>query len=268
MRVFHTGAVLVLLLLSATPAEAATGTYLRLGHLTPDTAKVDITVTPTARPDGLFRAQGVDYGSLLEYRRIDPGAYTVAVRPAGADPNSAPLNSATVQAVEGKAYTVVDLAKSTKVLDDDISLPPSGQARLRVVNAAPTAGELDVVRSGSLVIQHAAYGSVTGYVALAPGSSTLQVLPRGGKPVDLSARIERGGVYTVLVVERGGTLSATLRADAKGAVVVPGGGQETGFGGMAPGGPGLDWPLIGITCLLVASGLFLFRGKLHRFGSR
>lgn len=266
MRVVGAAAVLVLLLLSAAPAGAATGTYLRLGHLSPETAKVDIVVTTTAQPGTPFRALNVDYGSLLEYRRIDPGTYTIATRPAGADPNSAPLNSATLQAVDGKAYTVADLAQSAKVLDDDISLPPSGQARLRVINAAPAANELDVVRSGSLVIQHATYGSATAYVAVAPGTATMQVLPRGAKPVDLSARIEPGGVYTVLVTERAGVPVAVLRADAKGAEVVPGGGQETGFGGMAPGGPGLDWPLIGVTCLLVVSGMVLFRGQLRRFG--
>lgn len=266
MRAISAGAVLFLLLCSAAPAQAATGTYLRLGHLSPDTPKVDVTVTSPAHPDAPLRVLNVDYGSLLEYRRVDPGGYTVAIRPAGADPNSNPINSATLQAAEGKAYTVTDLAKSAKVLEDDISLPPAGQARLRVINAATSATELDVVRSGALVIQHATYGSVTGYVAVAPGTATMQVLPRGGKPIDLQAKIEAGGVYSVLVLERAGQLSAALRADAKGAQVVPGGGQETGFGGMAPGGPGPDWRLIALTCLLVGGGMVALRKRLIRFG--
>ncbi|WP_186762667.1 DUF4397 domain-containing protein [Lentzea tibetensis] len=258
--------VLLLLTLSASPASAATGTYLRLGHLSPEAAEVDITVTATANPGTPVRITNVDYGSLLDYRRVDPGTYAVVMRPSGADPNSAPLSSATLNAADGKAYTIADLAKSGKVLDDDISLPPAGLARLRVINAAPVAAELDVVRSGTAVVRHATYGSSTAYVALAAGTARMQVLPRGADPINLDATIEPGAVYTLLVVERSGKPAASLRADAKGAEVVPGGGQETGFGGMAPGGPGLDWRLLGLSCLLVFSGLFLFRRQLFRFG--
>lgn len=250
-------AVVVLLVLCAAPAHAATGTYLRLGHLSAEPAQVDITLVSIANPSAPVRVPNVGYGTLLDYRRIEPGDYTITMHTAGADPNSTPLTTTKLLANDGKAYTAVDLAKSLKVLEDDISLPPAGLARLRVLNGA--GAQVDVVRGGTALARDTGSGTATGYEAIASGTDRLQVLPRGGTPVNVDANIEPGGVYTVLVTDG----SAALRTDAKGAEIVPGGGQETGFGGMAPG---VDWRMVALASLLVVGCLTYFRRRLFRFG--
>ncbi|GLZ43001.1 DUF4397 domain-containing protein [Actinokineospora sp. NBRC 105648] len=216
------------------PAQAATGTYLRLAHLSPDTPDVDVTVTNFARPDWSVKLNGVGYGDISGYQRIEPGTYTVAMRAAGADPKSAPVISATLDATDGRAYTVAGLGKFTSlslsVLDDDITLPPAGKARMRVVNGAPKAGELDIDRAGVPVIEKAAFGKATAYSLVDAGASVLQVLPKGAPATDLPVTLDPGGVYTVLVLEKNGGLTAEVKADAKGAEVVPAGGVETGGG--------------------------------------
>ena len=252
-------AVLLLLLVSATPASAATGTYLRVGHLSPENARVDITITASANPGSPVRIPNVEYGYLQDYHRIDPGSYAVTIRPAGADPSSAPTSSATLQAADGKAYTVVDLDKSGKVLEDDLSLPPAGLARVRVVDAAPKATELDLVRDGTALVRGATYGSATAYSTVAANTKSMQVVPRGTDPAGVDGTIEPGGIYTVIVVERDGKLSTELRRDAKSADVPPSGSQETGFGGMAPGGPGLDWPMVWVLLACVVTAFVLLR---------
>jgi hypothetical protein len=57
---------------------------------------------------------------------------------------------------------------------------------------------------------------------------TPQLAPNTNLPVTLDA----GAVYSVLVLERNGKLSALVREDAKGAQVVPNGAVDTGLGGL------------------------------------
>jgi uncharacterized protein DUF4397 len=243
-------AVVLLLLLSAAPAQAATGTYLRLGHFSTDQARVDATL------DGV-KLGTLDYSQLYDYRRVTPGDHVVEFRTAGADPGSPVLRSVLVSAGAGKAYTVLDIAAAMKVLEDDVSLPPNGQARLRVINAGDA--EMDLLRGSVFVHRNVKANSTTGYVVMLPGSDALQVLPRGKEPTRLEATLESGAVYSLLVSAR----KIELRTDAKGAEVVPGGGQETGFGGMAGG---WDWLTALVIALIVGIAMFSVRGRLFRFG--
>jgi hypothetical protein len=253
VRVVRGFAVLLLLLVVTPSAHAATGTYIRLAHLAPGTGSQDITLIPTAGT--AVRTTGVDYGDLLDYRRVEPGTYTVEWRPLGSDPGAKAIASTTVNAGQGRAYTVAGLGNADrlalKVLDDDITLPGSGQARIRVINAAPRATSADLVRDGTAVVKQAVYAEPTLYASIAPATTTLQVVPRGADPVSLTATIEPGGVYTVVVLELDGKVTATIRADAKASEVVPGGGQETGWGGMADGKASTEWPVVPFAALLL-----------------
>ena len=261
MRSLRAVAVLFLLLALTPPAHAATGTYLRLAHLAPGTGGVDIAVVPAAGT--VVRTTGVDYGDLLDYRRVEPGNYTVEWRPLGADPTSKPLVSTTVNAAQGKAYTVAGLGNTDrlalKVLDDDITLPGGGKARIRVVNAAPRATTVDLLRDSTAIVKQAVYSEPTLYAAIDPATTTLQVVPRGADPVSVTATIEPGGVYTVVVLELDGKLTASIRADAKASEVVPGGGQETGFGGMADGKGSTEWPVVPFAAVLVCAAVLWSR---------
>jgi hypothetical protein len=243
-------AVVLLLLFSAVPAmpaQAATGTYLRLGHFSMDQARIDATL------DGV-KLGTLDYAQLYDYRRVEPGDHVVEFR---TDPSSPVLRSVLVKAGEGKAYTVVDIASAMKVLEDDVSLPPNGQARLRVINAGDA--EMDLLRGSVFVHRNVPATSTTGYAVMLPGSDALQITQRGKESTRLEATLESGAVYTLLVSAR----RIELRTDAKGAQVVPGGGQETGFGGMAGG---WDWLTALVIALIVGAAMFSVRGRLFRFG--
>lgn len=238
------------------PAVAQTGAFLRLAHLSPDTPQVDVTVSAFGTPDGSQVVKGVGYGDVSAYQRITPGTYTIAMRPAGADPATDPVISATLDAVEGRAYTVAGLGAFAKlalrVLDDDISLPPAGQARMRVVNAAPLAGVLSIRRDATPVIENAAFGDASPYTMVPSGPATLTVAPVDTAATELPVTLEAGGVYTVLVLQRDGVLSTAVRLDARGAAVVPAGGVETGFGGTTGSDIGLLVLLLG--CVAAAGG--------------
>jgi hypothetical protein len=225
-------------LVGAVPAAAAQDSaYLRLAHLSPDTPRVDVYLSAFNRPAFKQEIKGVGYGDMSDYQAIQPGQYTIAMRPAGADPATKPVISQTVNAQKGRAYTVAGLGAfaklALKVLDDEISLPPAGQARMRVVNAAPHVGDLSIQREGTAVIERAAFGNASSYTYVPAGATTLTVAPVEAGPTNLPITLEAGSVYTVLVLEKSGSLSTAVRQDARGAAVVPDGAVETGLGGTA-----------------------------------
>ena len=118
-----------------------------------------------------------------------------------------------------------------KVLDDEISLPPAGQARMRVVNAAPHAGDLSIKRAGTAVIERTAFGDASSYVYVPAGATTLTVAPGRGGPTNLPVTLEAGGVYTVLVLEEGGVAVRRGPAGRAGRGRRAHGAIETGLGG-------------------------------------
>jgi Domain of unknown function (DUF4397) len=262
------GAVLLALLAPALPAHAATGAFLRLAHLSPDTPAVDVTVTGFADPNRSITLKHVGYGDVSGYQTVDPGTYTVAMRPAGADPASPPVISATLNATDGRAYTVAGLGKfaelALRVLDDEIGLPPPGQARMRVVNAAPLTGDLTIRREGTAVIEHAAFGQASSYAVVPAGRTVLNLTPKQAANTNLPVTLDAGAVYSVLVLERNGALSAQVRLDAKGAAVVPNGGVETGLGGTAGRLPLAVWIalLAAVSVACAALGLTLRRHRV------
>ena len=74
------------------------------------------------------------------------------MRTAGADPATPPALSATVEVGANTARTVAGVGNfadlGLDILEDDLTLPPTGQARVRVIAAAATAATLDVSLSG------------------------------------------------------------------------------------------------------------------------
>ena len=117
-------------------------------------------------------------------------------------------------------------------------MPPSGQARMRVLAAASNAETLDVaLADGTSVTTGLAFASTSDYVDVPAGSTTLQVSAGGEPPTDLPVDLDAGAVYSVLVLdEPDGGLTVEPVLDAASAGVVPVGGVETGAGGTAGGG--------------------------------
>jgi hypothetical protein len=258
---------LTVALAGAVPAAASQqDSFLRLAHLSPDTPQVDVYLTAFGRPDFHERVNGVGYGVVSEYQMIQPGEYTIAMRPTGASPTTKPAISTTLTAQKGRAYTVAGLGSfsdlALKVLNDEISLPPAGQARMRVVNAAPHAGDLSIKRAGTAVIERTAFGDASSYVYVPAGPTKLTVAPVEAQPTNLPITLKAGGVYTVLVLEKGGALSAAVRQDAMGAAVVPHGAIETGLG--APSGRDTGLMLVLIIAAAAGGGALVLTTRRRR----
>ena len=116
---------------SAATASAAAGTgWIRLAHLSPNTPAVDVYLYSFGDSSAQIVLHHVAYGTVSPYEQVPAGDYTVAMRAAGAAATSAPVLSASVDVVAGRAYTVAGLGPESglrlQVLDDQLTTP-SGQ---------------------------------------------------------------------------------------------------------------------------------------------
>jgi hypothetical protein len=229
---------------AATPAgAAATVGYVRLAHLSPDTPDVDVYLTSVSggRPQ-VF--PGVGYGTISTYLTVPTGTYAVAMRAAGAPATDPPVLTTNVTVADGRAYTVAGVGRHAalglKVIDDDLSLPPAGQAKVRIIQASLRAPTIDVrLQGGPAVAGDIAFATTTDYLDVTPGSWTLTAQGTDGGPTStLRARLNAGDVYSLIVLDaKSGGLTSQLRADALRTGNVPTGGVATGAGGSRHRGP-------------------------------
>ncbi|MGY1769736.1 DUF4397 domain-containing protein [Blastococcus sp. SYSU D00813] len=266
-------AVLLAAVCAALPlheAQAADTGQLRLAHLSPDTPPVDVYVDSVSAPGAGRTFPAVGYGSVSDYQQLPPGTYAVSMRQAGADPAGPPVLSTTVEIGAGDARTVAGVGPfadlGLEVLEDDLTSPAAGSARMRVVAAAASAPELGVTLPGGRTVAGAlAFSDTSGYVEVPAGGTALEVTPGGGQPVTLPVDVAGGAVYSVLVLDApGGGLTVRPVLDAAGAATVPAGGVEAGAGGAAAGSS-LPVVLTGVVLALVAAaGLFAASARAGR----
>jgi hypothetical protein len=259
---------------SAAPAAGAGTGLVRMMHLSPDTPSVDAYIDSVSSPGTGVVLPGVSYGDVSPYQTVPAGTYTVAARGAGADPSSPPVLATTVTVAAGTATTIAGVGYFADlgfaVLPDDLTLPPSGQSRARVINAAATGSPVDLsLGTDTSLARGLSFADNTDYVDVPGGAETLKVAPGNGTPSDLPVDLAAGSVYTVLVLDRSsGGLSVSTELDAASPGVVPVGGVEAGAGGAADDGvPAGPLALAGLAVgalLLTARTRFTRRGHEPR----
>lgn len=231
--------VLGLLLAAPGAAIAQPGdSYLRLAHLSPDTPNVDVYVASVSDPSRSFVVPGVGYGAVSSYQPLPSGSYVISMRGAGAAADSPAVISTSVDARPGGAYTVAGVGMSASlglaVLTDRLELPAPGKASLRVINGAASAPAVDVgPATGPAWAGPVKFGTDTPYVDVPLGTWNLKVSAPGRPDLTTPCELDANSVYTVLLVDRGGSLKAELLTDSQGSKVLPSGGVNAGFGGSA-----------------------------------
>jgi len=251
---------------TASPAAAAGQVgYVRLAHLSPDTPNVDVYLSPVGGGGAPKVFPGVGYGVLSKYLTVPVGTYSVAMRTAGAPATDPPVLTTEVTVLAGKAYLVAGVGKHAglglRVIDDDLSPPASGKAKVRVIQASVAAPVLDLsIVGGSPVAEGVAFATTTSYFQVPPGRWALRAQGTNSGPVStLPVHLEQGNVYSLLVLDtKSGGLTAQLRIDAARRGTVPNGGVQTGAGGTAPR-PVTPWRSGGLLVLLVLVGLLAYR---------
>jgi Domain of unknown function (DUF4397) len=229
------------LLVGPLPAQAEGMTVLRLAQLTPDLPDVELVVASVADPRKNMISATLHYGEVSGYREVEPGDYLVTMRPAGS--TEPPAVSRTVSVQPGTAYTVASVRHEKTpddlgVFVDDLTPPTPGQARTRLINAAPTAPQLDVRDDAGPVALGLSAGQASPYQEVAPGTVRLVVGPPGQPGAELPVTIAPNQVVSVVLTAGDGGPRATVVVDAGGPAVVPPGPVHAGFGGTAGPRPG------------------------------
>ena len=256
----------------AAPAAAGDDTgLLRLAHLSPDTPAVDVYVDSVSDPAARITLPGVGYGTVSDYQDVPPGEYTVSMRPAGAAADTPPVLSTTVEVTGDSARTVAGVGLFAKlglaIIDDSLATPPSGQARIRVLDGASNAQTVDVTTADGTAVAKALPFATTGdYVDVPAGTTTLRVSTGGEPPTELPLDVAPGAVYSLVVLNADGSgLTVQPVLDAASPGIVPTGGVETGAGGTAE--EGLPGPVLAVAlvvgCLALAVGVGSRRGRVR-----
>lgn len=182
-----------------------TPTALRVGHLSPDTPEVDVVV------NGDAYLGDVPFPAVTNFDVLPADTYNVAVQAAG-NPGVVPIGPVDLALDAGTYYSVLAVNYFTSIepliLTDD-PRPVATNARVRIVHAAPTAGNVDIyavapgtdINSAAPTLAGFAFKDNTGYLALPAGDYDITVTPAGTKDAAIGPAmisIENGGVYTAI----------------------------------------------------------------------
>jgi hypothetical protein len=235
------------LLLAAVPALPASAAsrdgWVRLAHMSPDTAAVNITLSSLSGDVTLFRLKDVGYGAVSPYMRLPQGTYALAMVPAGESADATPVVSGSVEVTAGKAETLAAIGRNadlkTKVFPDDLDAEPGGDARVRIVQASVTHDHVDVASGSATVADGAAFGEVSDYVTVPAGATTF-TLSSGADETTVDRRFAAGSSHTLFVLDDSkGDLTVSGALDSAASTVTPVGSLAAGGGGLAEGDSGL-----------------------------
>jgi len=221
---------------AAPPGKA----WIRAGHLVPgfSTARVDL-VPKNGSATSIVMSPAASYGDVTGYQKIDPGDYTVTVRPQGATLESEPLLQRAFTVVAGKATTLVAVGTADSprlvALDDDLTLPAASSARVRILPAASHTQTVSITaQNGPTLATGAILGQATDYTSVPAGSWTLDLSSGGGPTAQQTVDLKSNSVYTAIVLDSApGAVTVKVITDAAGAETAPQGAAQTGGGGMA-----------------------------------
>ncbi|HUN92947.1 MAG TPA: DUF4397 domain-containing protein [Burkholderiaceae bacterium] len=197
---------------------------LRSGNFTPSTGSVDFFLDPTgtANSSTTLLASAQAFGSLGQYATVYPGSYHASIATTGALTEIVGADLALAAGTSVSLYAtgvqgdVSPYLLRLLAVTDDLTAPPTGQAKLRAVQLAPdlvtgTGNGYDLVAltSTGTIAQRIAvnltYPAASAYVTLPPGTYALAVVATGAdapllpNSTGVSLSLSAGDVYTAVV---------------------------------------------------------------------
>lgn len=143
---------------------------VRVAHLSPDAPNVDVYV------EGDPVLEDVGYGDVSDYLIVEAGTYQVTVTAAG-DPDTVAFEG---DVAFGRTYyTVAAIGELGAETFMPLVLKDYNVAQVRLIHASPDAPAVDVTIQDEqrTWFEDVTFGGSTDYVAVPPGSYTLEVRP-------------------------------------------------------------------------------------------
>ena len=173
---------------------------LRFVHASPNTPNVDVVV------DGIPVVTDIAYKDVTLYVSLTAGTYAMQVVETG---TAEPVLITTTLTLDANTdYTVaargIPATIAASVFVDDNSMPPPGQARVRVIHLSPNAPAVDIGIAGQPpMINGLSFPNASSYVLVDAGTYDLEVR-LAGTPILVSVTpdvpLAAGAVYTAYAV--------------------------------------------------------------------
>lgn len=201
---------------SASEAGARGGALVRFVHAVPGLAPVDLFAGDTRAFDG------VTFKQVAAYRELPGASGVYRLRLAGQE-TAQPLAEKSQGLGTGRHHTIVafpatgsglfskDDAVELRFVADEFEPPAAGRTRVRVVNASPDLGDVDLYATGRTepLVRGAKTGAATAFAEAEPAGAGLEVRRSGENITTLAVpggKLEAGRLYTIFIV--GGTKGA------------------------------------------------------------
>jgi hypothetical protein len=251
---------------------------VRAAHFSPDTPGVDVYLKEFSGGNTNLFVPNATYAGVSPYIQVKPGIYLVTMRPHGAAPSTPALLSWTLNAKAGLVYTIAGVgtgaARHGIVLHDELTQPPAGTGKVRVIQAASRAPKADVSAvNGPSLATNVSFTATTPYTQVPAGDWSLQArsVPNPALTTSGTVSIASGSVTSVLLLDgkQGGLAirtvldGASAPAPPNGAVPAGGGGMASVISGHGSGAPGWSLPitLIALTGLAVLAAVSRRRAR-------
>ena len=165
---------------------------IRIVHASPDAPNVDVLV------DGKSVLTNVPYATASDYLTVTAGTRRIEVRPTGTNTDvinsNVSLSSHSDSTILAEGFATVPAPApqiAAVVLTDDNSSPASGKAKVRVIHAAPSAGNVDVyvvapgtdITTVSPTLSNVVFEAASGYLSVDPATYEIVVTPAGNNTV-------------------------------------------------------------------------------------
>jgi len=154
----------------------------------------------------------IDYKTVTPYKEVSGTVRTLKVRPAGQE-SVEPLAQNTEMMMDGNYYTAVVMPEKDlkgvrlNVYSDNLVVPSADKTKVRIINASPDAGDIDVYVKGrdKALFSGVGFASADGYDEIEPISRTVEVRLKGKKGVVASVpntHFDSGKLYTAVIAGR------------------------------------------------------------------
>ena len=170
---------------------------LRVMHASPDAPNVDVLV------DNKVVLSNVPYPVASSYLTVTAATHEIKVNAAG---TSTTVIDVSPTLTVGTAYTVLAVGFLSGIQGliaiDDRTAPSTGNAKLRVIHAAPDAGNVDVLVNDKVVLSNVPFKAISDYLTVPAGTYDIKVNATGTSTtaIEASASVASGGIYTAVAI--------------------------------------------------------------------
>lgn len=176
---------------------------VRVVHASPNAPNVDVLV------DNTVVLRNVPYPTDSGFLAVPAGARNFKVNAAG---TATTVIDVTPTLVAGRAYSAYATGFLASIgatlVEDNLTAPTAGNAKIRVVHASPDAPNVDILANDNRVLSNVPFKAASDYLVVPAGTYTFKVNVAGTSTtaVQATAPLVAGKIYTAVAI---GSLAAT-----------------------------------------------------------